>query len=156
MAHEWKALQELGHEEMKVLKIGTRVKLNHMHKPEGVIADARSPVGILAPRYKCKWDDGDESGWLSASSLTALPLETNYIGRWTIKTGPQCWEILALHGKANSETELETFQNDDPGGTYFAGPVSELPAGNSKPQVGDFYYPNGYNVDEPPCWIKAS
>ncbi len=80
---------------------------------------------------------------------------TYYIGCWIIKTGPQCWELLALDdNKASAEIGLETFQNDDPGGTYFVGPTSELPAGNPNPQVGDLHYPNGYNVGEPPCWIK--
>ena len=69
----WKAIQRRGHEEMNKMKVSIRVKLNSSSFPlEGVIVDVREPVGLLSPRYKCKWDDGDESGWLSSTELTAL------------------------------------------------------------------------------------
>lgn len=69
----WRAIQRRGHEEMSKMKVSTRIKLNaNSFLLEGVIVGVREPVGLLSPKYKCKWDDGDESGWLSSTELTIL------------------------------------------------------------------------------------
>lgn len=69
---EWETLQRLGVKEMESLSVGTRVRLNFLGNPEGEIIDTQPPVGILAPRYKCRWDNGDESGYLLASQIAKL------------------------------------------------------------------------------------
>ncbi len=74
MMNEWQKLGELGLEEMKRFRIGTRVRLRRMFggKMKGFITDIQPPIGLLAPRYKCQWDNSDESNFLSSGDLEIL------------------------------------------------------------------------------------
>jgi hypothetical protein len=41
-------------------------------KMKGFIIDVQPPIGLLAPRYKCQWDNGEGSGVLLSSDLEIL------------------------------------------------------------------------------------
>ena len=73
--NEWEAMQNLGYKEMESLKVGTRVRLRSLGgKITGRIVEIQPPFGICQPRYRCEWDDGDNSGWLSSSSIEVIKL----------------------------------------------------------------------------------
>lgn len=75
--NEWESMLKLGYKEVNELPIGTTVQLNFCQKPIGKIIEIQEPIGLLAPRFKCRWDDGDESGWLLKSDLTILQEKTS-------------------------------------------------------------------------------
>jgi hypothetical protein len=72
--NDWQKLGELGIQEMEKFQVGVRVRLRRMFggKIKGIIIETESPIGLLAPRYKCRWDDGDESDFLLSSNLEVL------------------------------------------------------------------------------------
>jgi hypothetical protein len=73
--NEWQALLELGEKEMLSLKIGTNIQLRSKLMGQiwsGVIIDIELPIGICAPRYKCRWRNGEESGFLLGSELKVI------------------------------------------------------------------------------------
>ena len=70
--NDWALLQETFKEEMGNFKMGQRVQLNFLGFPKGEIMEIEKPIGLLAPRYKCKWDTGEKSGWLSALKLRLI------------------------------------------------------------------------------------
>lgn len=71
--NDWANLIKMGHEEMDEFCVGRRVRLNFHPYCEGVITEQEPPFGLLAPRYKCKWDKGDETGgFIPSSSLTLI------------------------------------------------------------------------------------
>lgn len=60
----------------QTFEIGQRVQYRSggNWKPFGVVVEANEPITmngavLVSPRYKVRWDDGDESGWLSAHDL---------------------------------------------------------------------------------------
>jgi hypothetical protein len=70
---DWTKIQQLGHSEMAEWPIGTKVRLRMLGgKIRGEIIECQPPVGLLSPRYKCKWDNGNESGFLHSSDLIKL------------------------------------------------------------------------------------
>ncbi|MCP4149848.1 MAG: hypothetical protein GY757_19035 [bacterium] len=70
---DWKAVQELGYDEMKEFHIGRAVQLNFTPRPKGIVIQRKSPYGLCGPQYKIRWDNGDETpGFLSSSSLILL------------------------------------------------------------------------------------
>lgn len=59
-------------------KVGDRVQYRSggNWKPYGVIVDEQPAITmngavLVGPKYKVRWDDGDESGWLSLHELIA-------------------------------------------------------------------------------------
>jgi hypothetical protein len=70
---DWAKVQQLGHAEMTKWPIGTKVQLRMLGgKIRGKIIEHQPPIGLLQPRYKCKWDNGDESGFLPSSDLIKI------------------------------------------------------------------------------------
>lgn len=68
--NDWAKLQQLGQIEMDKWPIGTEVKLRMFGgKIKGNIIEQQPPMGILVPRYKCKWESGETSGFLHSSDL---------------------------------------------------------------------------------------
>jgi hypothetical protein len=70
--NEWQTLLELGEKEMASLKKGTNVQLRSKLMGQiwrGIIIDVQPPIGICAPRYKCRWQNGEKSGFLLGSEL---------------------------------------------------------------------------------------
>lgn len=70
--NDWEAMLSNSYKEMEGLKIGTRVMLNFLGNPTGRVVDVRGPIGLLAPGYRCLWDNGEYSGWLSGSELEII------------------------------------------------------------------------------------
>lgn len=63
----------------KTFVIGQRVQYRSggSWKPEGVIIEAEEPITmndatLISAHYKVRWDNGDETDWLSAGSLVEV------------------------------------------------------------------------------------
>lgn len=51
--------------------IGDRVRLNFLNHPVGEVVSIQESWELCGEKYKVRWDDGEESGWLRESDLSA-------------------------------------------------------------------------------------
>ena len=71
-SNDWQALLDAEMHALQSFPIGARIRLRYLDKPYGRVIQQKEPLGSLSAKIRCKWDNGEESGFFPVSDVELI------------------------------------------------------------------------------------